>query len=71
MKSKLIFFAGMDTWIRLQARMLAAFPGFSRTTEGCRKKFENIFKSYKEDKLANSISGNNRHECKFYDSLDQ
>ena len=51
--------------------MLAAIPGFSRTIEGCRKKFENIFKSYKEEKLANSISGNNTHECKFYDSLDQ
>ena len=51
--------------------MLATIPGFSCIAEGCRKKFENIFKSYKEDKLANSISGNNRHECKFYDSLDQ
>ena len=61
---------GVDTWIRLQARMLATIPGFSHTTEGCRKKFEKIFKSYKEDKLANSISGKNRHECKFYDSLD-
>ena len=50
--------------------MLAAIPGFSRTTERYRKKFD-IFKFYKEDKLANSISGNNRHECKFYDSLDQ
>ena len=51
--------------------MLAAIPGFSRTTKGCRKKFENIFRSYKEDKLANSICGNNKHECKFYDPLDQ
>ena len=48
--------------------MIAASPGFSRTAEGCRKNFENIFKSYK---LANSISRNNKHECKFYDSLDQ
>ena len=51
--------------------MLAIIPRFSRIAEGCRKKFENIFKSYKKDKLANSISGNNKHECKFYDSLDQ
>ena len=51
--------------------MLAAIPGFSRTAEACRKKFETVFKSYKEDKLANSVSGNDRHECKFYDSLDQ
>lgn len=47
-----------------------AIPGFSRTAEACRKKFEMVFKQYKEDKLANSISGNGRHECKFYDSID-
>jgi hypothetical protein len=39
--------------------------------DACRKKFEMVFKSYKEDKLANSISGNDRHKYKFYNSLDQ
>ena len=29
-----------------------------------------IFKKYKEDKLANLISGNDRHECKFFYSID-
>jgi hypothetical protein len=51
--------------------MLVAIPGFSHIAEACRKKFEMVFKSYKEDKLVNSISGNDRHECKFYNSLDQ
>jgi hypothetical protein len=50
--------------------MIVAIPGFSRTAEACRKKFETVFKQYKEDKLANSVSGNDRHECKFYDSID-
>ena len=47
------------------------FFGFSRTVEAYQKKFEIFFKSYKENKLVNSISGNDKHECKFYDSLDQ
>jgi hypothetical protein len=51
--------------------MLVAIPGFSHIAEACRKKFEMVFKSYKEDKLVNSISRNDRHECKFYNSLDQ
>ena len=46
-----------------------AISRFSRTAEACRKKFKTVFKQYKEDKLANSISGNDWHECKFYDSI--
>ena len=30
-----------------------------------------LFKQYKKDKLSNGVSTENRHECKFYDSLDQ
>ena len=45
-----------------------AIPGFSRMAKACRKKFKSDFKQYKEDKLANSILGNDRHECMFYDS---
>ena len=51
--------------------MLAAIPGFFCIVEACRKKSQTVFKSYKENKLANLVSENNRHECKFYDSLDQ
>jgi hypothetical protein len=43
--------------------MLAAIPGFSRTAEACWKKFEIVFKWYKEDKLANSILGNDSIDC--------
>ena len=50
--------------------MLAAILTFSHTAEAYRKIFDIVFNSYKEDKLANSVSGNDRHECKFYDSLD-
>jgi hypothetical protein len=46
-----------------------AISGFSHTADACRKKFETVFKQYKDDKLANSISRNDWHECKFYDYL--
>ena len=45
--------------------MLATNPGFFRIAEGCRKKFENIFKSYKEDKLGNSIFGTTNMNVSF------
>ena len=43
----------------------------NQTAEACKKKFNNLYKLYKEDKLANGISGSDRHACKFYDSFDQ
>ncbi len=62
---------GIDTWVRLHARMVVMLPKFNRTAVACRKKFKTIFDAYKEDKLANGISGNNRQEGKFYDALDE
>ena len=63
--------AGIDTWVRLHARMVIMLPKFNRTAQACRKKFNQIFAAYKEDKLANGISCNNHQESKFYDALDQ
>ena len=63
--------AGVDTWLKLHARLIAVIPGLNRTSEGCKKKFNTLYKLYKEDKLANGISGSDRHACKFYDSFDQ
>ncbi len=44
---------------------------FERTFETCNKKFNLLFKLYKMDKLTNDISGEEMHECKFYESIDQ
>lgn len=63
--------AGVDTWLKLHARLIAVIPGLNRTAEACKKKFNSMYKLYKEDKVANGISGSNRHACKFYDSFDQ
>ena len=35
---------GIDTWIRLHARLLAMHPKFNRTSMACKKKFTAIFK---------------------------
>lgn len=51
--------------------MVVMLPKFNRTAVACRKKFKSIFDEYKEDKMANGISGNNRQEGKFYEALDQ
>jgi len=39
--------------------MIVMLPKFNRTTVACHKKFKVIFNAYKEDKMANGISGNN------------
>jgi hypothetical protein len=66
-----VLLVGIDTWVRLHARMVVMLPKFNRTAMACRKKFKTIFDAYKEDKMANGISGNNRQESKFYDALDE
>ena len=35
---------GIDTWIRLHARLLAMHPKFNRTSMACKKKFTAVFK---------------------------
>ena len=61
----------IDTWVRLYARLLVLQPKFNRTSLACKKKFMAIFKAYKEDKMANGISGNDRHESKYYEVMDE
>ena len=66
-----VFFEGIDTWTRLHARMVVMLPKFNRSAIACRKKHENLFKAYKEDKMTNGISGNARHENKIFDAMDE
>jgi len=55
-----LLLVGIDTWVRLYARMLVILPKFNGTTIACCKKFKTIFDTYKEDKMANGISSNNQ-----------
>ena len=66
-----IFLEGIDTWIRLYARMVAMLPNLNQLATACRKKHENLFKAHKKDKTTNGISGNARHESKFFDAIDE
>ena len=66
-----VFLEGIDTWTRLHARMVVMLPKFNRSSTAYKKKHENIFKAYKEDKMANEISRNVHHETKFFDAMDK
>jgi hypothetical protein len=48
--------------------MLVTLLGFSRIPITCNQKFNAIYKQYKDDKIANGISGYDRHEYPFYDA---
>ncbi|CAA9492270.1 MAG: hypothetical protein AVDCRST_MAG96-1567 [uncultured Segetibacter sp.] len=63
--------SGINTWLKLQAKMVAAIRGFDRSWESCKKKYKVIWTEYKNDKRANEISGSDRHqECKWFEQLD-
>jgi hypothetical protein len=46
----------MDMWSTLHAHWLGLIPNFSKTAIACKKKFNTLFKQYKEYKLTNEIS---------------
>ena len=66
-----VFLEGIDTWTRLDARMVVMLRKFNPSVTSCRKKHENLFKTSKEDKMANGISGNAHHESKFFNAIDE
>jgi hypothetical protein len=47
----------VDVWMKLYACLLALIPRLNRSIETCKKKFNTLFKQYKVDKMANSVSG--------------
>lgn len=57
-------------WLKLHSRLLCLQPNFKKTPKACKSKFNDVYKAYKDDKQANSISGESRHTCKFYDAMD-
>ncbi len=50
--------------------MLAPILGLSKTPITYKRKFNSISKQFKDDKIVNKVSSNDRHECPFYDALD-
>ena len=56
--------------LKLHSWHLCLCPNFKKTPKACKSKFSEVFKAYKDDKQANSISGEVRHTCKFYNAMD-
>ena len=57
-------------WHKLHARILCQLPGIKKSVVACKKKFNSLFKMYKEDKFSNGIFGESRHECKYFEEFD-
>ena len=51
--------------------VIATILGFTKSSEVCKKKFNTLFKHYKCNKMIDEVFGKSKHECKFYDSIDQ
>ena len=49
----------------------SCFQKFKRLATACRTKHESHSKTYKENKMANGISGNVHHESKFFEAIDE
>jgi hypothetical protein len=47
---------------------VTTIPRFIRIIKTCKKEFNLLLKT---NKLTNDISRDERHECKFYESIDQ
>ncbi|KAL3683094.1 hypothetical protein R1sor_001116 [Riccia sorocarpa] len=62
----------VNTWIKLQKRMIVSCRNFTKTAKAYKKKYLGEFKKYREDKLYNDKSGNDiKVTCRFYDELDK
>ena len=57
-------------WHKLHARLLSQIPTLKKSPVAIKKKFNNLFKAYMEDKLASNVYGESRHECKYYDQFE-
>jgi hypothetical protein len=57
-------------WRKLHARLLPQIPTLKKSPVAVKKKFNSLFKAYKEAKLANNVSGESHHECKYYDQFE-
>ncbi|KAI5077418.1 hypothetical protein GOP47_0007242 [Adiantum capillus-veneris] len=70
---------GADMWTRVAAEISAACDGFDKDSESCRKKWQKVYKVYKEDKLRlvqaatidNPQSTCTTFSCKWFHLIDK
>ena len=39
-----MYYAGVDVWLKLHARMVVVIPGLNQIAEACKKKFNVFYK---------------------------
>ena len=65
-------FTGVNVWLKLQIRLVAAIKGFNKSWLSCKKKYKSIIIDYRNDKRANEISGADKHqECRWFIEMDE
>jgi hypothetical protein len=65
-------FIGVNAWLKLQIRLVAAIKGFNKSWLSCKNKYKSILANYRNDKMTNEVSGANRHqECKWFTEIDE
>lgn len=65
---------GVDMWTRVATEIAAACDGFDKDSESCRKKWQKVYKLYKEDKsrIIRSSGNNPRNlTCKWFYLVDK
>lgn len=67
---------GADMWTRVASEIAAACDGFDKDSESCRKKWQKVYKSYKEDKarvVSRLPADNHPHTlaCKWFHLVDK
>jgi len=66
----MILFTGVDMWLKLHSKLVCTLPNFQKTPKDCKKKFNDVYEAYKEDKRRDNISGGSHHGCcKAYDCI--
>ncbi|KAH7429261.1 hypothetical protein KP509_09G038800 [Ceratopteris richardii] len=69
---------GADMWTRVAAEIAAACDGFDKDSESCRKKWQKVYRVYKDDKMrivraahGHCASNNITLSCKWFHLIDK
>ncbi|KAH7447829.1 hypothetical protein KP509_01G123200 [Ceratopteris richardii] len=64
---------GIDMWSRVSSQLAEAHEDFDKNSESCRKKWQRIYKSFKDDKALLAAPGNGNEKyltCKWFDLVE-
>lgn len=62
---------GIDMWSKVSSQLAEAHEDFDKNSESCRKKWQRVYKSFKDDKaLLAAPSGEKYLSCKWFDLVE-